>query len=310
MNKIVYIFFFVNFFILYIQNQKNWYEIFSSIPESEYPNILKKWYKEKKKEELNLNNPLTFCQKIQWLKIFDRNPLKTKLADKFLVKKWVENKIGIQYIIPTIGVWDKFENIDFNILPEKFVLKCNHGSGMNLIVTNKSKINMKIAKKKFNKWMNTNFAFVNGLELEYKNISHKIIAEEYIENINGDVFDYKLWCFNGICDYIMVLSERKKKLKMSFYDKNWNFLSYHYMKKHKKPFNKPNNLNKLLKLGEILSNNFKFVRVDFYILNNNTIKFGEMTFHPYSGVEQWENKKTDEIFGKKLKLKEEKNIEL
>ena len=308
MNKIGFNLFFINFFILSFQN-KNWYNIFSSIPESEYPIALKQWYKDNKNEELNLNNPITFCQKIQWLKIFDRNPLKTILADKFLVKKWVENKIGIEYIIPTIGVWDKFENIDFNLLPEKFVLKCNHGSGMNLIVTNKSNINMEIEKKKFNNWMDINFAFVNGLELEYKNISRKIIAEEYIENINGDIFDYKLWCFNGICDYIMVLSDRKKELKMSFYDKNWNFLPYHYMKRHNEPFKKPNNLNKLLKLGEILSNEFKFVRVDFYILNNQTIKFGEMTFHPYSGIEHWENIKTDEIFGKKLKIKNNKNLD-
>jgi hypothetical protein len=309
MNKICFNLFIFIFLILSFQTKKNWYRIFSSLSESEYPKALKKWYKSKKKENLNLDNPITFCQKIQWLKIFDRNPLKTILADKYLVKKWVENKIGIEYIIPTIGVWDKFENIDFNLLPEKFVLKCNHGSGMNLIVKNKSKIKIEKAQKKFTKWMKTNFAFVNGLELEYKNISRKIIAEEYIENINGDVFDYKLWCFNGICDYIMVLSDRKKKLKMSFYDKNWNFLPYHYMKKHKKPFEKPKNLNKLLKLGEILSNEFKFVRVDFYILNNNTIKFGEMTFHPYSGIEHWENKKTDEIFGEKLKLNIEKNLE-
>ena len=233
------------------------------------------------------------------------------MADKYLVKKWVENKIGIEYIIPTIGVWDKFEDIDFNNLPEKFALKCNHGSGMNLIVTNKTKINFTKAKQTFDNWMNTNFAFVNGLELEYKNISRKIIAEEYIENYNNDIYDYKLWCYNGECDYIMVLSERKKNLKMSFYDKNWKLLPYHYMEKHNKPFKKPNNLKKLLNLGEILSKGFKFVRVDFYILNNDTIKFGEMTFHSYSGIQKWESQKTDEIMGKKIKVKlNKKNEEL
>ena len=172
---------------------------------------------------------------------------------------------------------------------------------MNLIVTNKKKINFRKAKQNFNKWMNFNFAFV-GLELEYKNISRKIIAEEYIENYNNDVFDYKLWCYNGECDYIMVLSERKKKLKMSFYDKNWELKPYHYLERHKKPFKKPENLKKLLNLGEILSKGFKFVRVDFYILNNGTIKFGEMTFHPYSGVQKWESNKTDEIIGEKIKI--------
>ena len=311
MNKfnIYFIFYFFNLLFLSEHNKKNWYHIFSILSENRYPEVLKQWYYEKKKEPLNLNNPKTFCQKIQWLKIYDINPLKTILADKFLVKKWVENKIGIEYIIPTIGVWDKFEDIDFNYLPEKFVLKCNHGSGMNLIVTNKKKINFFKAKQKFNKWMNTNFAFINGLELEYKNISRKIIAEEYIENYNNDIYDYKLWCYNGECEYIMVLSDRKKKLKMTFYDKNWKILPYHYMKKHKKPFKKPKNLKKLLNLGEILSKGFKFVRVDFYILNNDTIKFGEMTFHPYSGIQKWESKMTDEIMGEKIKINKNKKYE-
>ena len=311
MNKfnIYFIFYFFNLLFLSVHNKKNWYHIFSSLSENRYPDVLKKWYYEKKKEHLNLNNPKTFCQKIQWLKIYDINPLKTILADKFLVKKWVENKIGIEYIIPTIGVWDKFEDIDINLLPEKFVLKCNHGSGMNLIVNDKTKINFFKAKQKFNKWMNTNFDFINGLELEYKNISRKIIAEEYIENYNNDIFDYKLWCYNGECEYIMVLSDRKKKLKMTFYDKNWKILPYHYMIKHKKPFKKPKNLKKLLYLGEILSKGFKFVRVDFYILNNDTIKFGEMTFHPYSGIQKWESKMTDEIIGEKIKINKNKRYE-
>ena len=298
-----YSLYFFSFLFFFVQNKINWHEFFSKLPENKYPDALKKWYYDQKKEQLNLDNPKTFCQKIQWLKIFDINPLKTQLADKFLVKKWVENKIGIEYIIPTIGVWDKFEDIDFNYLPEKFVLKCNHGSGMNLIVTNKTQINFTEAKQNFRRWMNTNFAFVNGLELEYKNISRKIIAEEYIENYNNDVYDYKLWCYDGECEYIMVLSERKKKLKMSFYDKNWQLQPYHYMRRHEKLFKKPNNLKKLLNLGEILSKGFKFVRVDFYILNNDTIKFGEMTFHPYSGIQKWESKMTDEIMGEKIKIK-------
>ena len=204
-----YIIYFLNFFFLSEQS-KNWYQFFSKLSEDKYPDALKDWFYENKKEILNLNNPKTFCQKIQWLKLFDINPLKTQLADKFLVKKWVENKIGIEYIIPTIGAWDKFEDINFNSLPEKFVLKCNHGSAMNLIVTNKTKINFIKAKQNFNKWMNINYAFVNGLELEYKNISRKIIAEEYIENYNNEILDYKLWCFNGECEYIVVMSERKK----------------------------------------------------------------------------------------------------
>lgn len=212
MNKfnIYYILNFLNLLFLSINNKKNWFHFFSTLSENRYPEALKKWYYEKKKEILNLNNPKTFCQKIQWLKIFDRNPLKTKLVDRFLVKKWVENKIGIEYIIPTIGVWDKFEDININYLPEKLVLKCNHGSGMNLIVTNKTQINFFKAKQKFNKWMNTNFAFINGLELEYKNISHKIIAEEYIENYNNDIFDYKLWCYNGECDILWYYQIEKK----------------------------------------------------------------------------------------------------
>ena len=170
------------------KNLRKDYDYYRSLDPSQYEEELKDWYKRRTKKELDLENPKTFNEKIQWLKLYDSTPIKTKLADKYLVREWVKEKIGEEYLVPLLGVWDKFDDIDFDKLPDKFVLKCNHGCGWNLIVTDKSKIDKVEAKKKFDKWMNTNFAFCNGLELHYKNIQPKIIAEEYLENNGGDLY--------------------------------------------------------------------------------------------------------------------------
>ena len=172
------------------------YEIFSSADESDYPRLLKLRYKASTGEDLNLDNPKTFNEKIQWLKLYDSTPLKTRLADKYLVRDWIKEKIGEEYLVPLIGVWDKFDDIDFDALPKQFALKCNHSSGMNIIVTDKSKMNFAETKEKFDKWLKTNYAFVGGLELHYKNIPPKIIAEKYLKS-DGGLIDYRFYCMNG-----------------------------------------------------------------------------------------------------------------
>ena len=188
-------------------------------------------------------------------------------------------------------------------------MKCNHGSGMNIIVLDKNKFNISKAKKNFDFWMKINYAFYNGLELQYKNIKRKIIAEEYIENYDNNINDYKIWCFNGKIEMIMVISERNKKKKYVFYDKNWKKLPFYYSKYKEKKIDKSNNLKELLNISEILSKNFKHVRTDFYILNNGTIIFGEMTFTPNTGIVNFSKKKYNEYFGNKIQinLKNKKN---
>lgn len=277
---------------------------------NKYKLEIEDWFKEITKKSLNLKNPKTFNEKIQWLKLYDSTPLKTQLADKYLVRDWVKEKIGEEYLIPLLGVYDNFDEIDFDKLPNQFVIKCNHGCGYNIIVTDKSTLDKNEAKEKITKWMNEDFAFKNGLELHYSNIQRKIIIEEYIENANGDLYDYKFWCFNGNVEYIQFLSERNTNgLKMAFYDKNWNKQNFVYSYPlDEKNIEKPNNLETMIELAEKLSKDFQHVRVDFYRLNNGKIYFGEMTFTSCSGTCKWAEKErlidgcTNGYLGEKIEL--------
>ena len=269
---------------------------------------LENFYKKIMHKPLNLNNPQTFNEKIQWLKLYDSTPIKTQLADKYLVRDWVKEKIGEKYLIPLLGVYDKFEDIDFYKLPKQFVIKCNHGCGFNIIVKDKSKLNLADTKEKLDKWLNTNFAFQYGYELHYRDIKPKIIIEQYIENkgSNGDLYDYKFWCFNGKVKYIQFLSERNLDgLKMAFYDRNW--IKQHFVYSYpldEKIIKKPNNLKEMIQLAETLSKDFNHVRVDFYRLDNGHIYFGEMTFTSASGLCKWNDEKINKYFGALIKLPE------
>ena len=279
------------------------YDYYSHLNPSQYADELKLWYKRVTKEDLDLDNPQTFNEKIQWSKLYDSTPLKTRLSDKYLVREWVEKKIGAQYLIPLLGVWDKFDEIDFDKLPDQFVLKANHGCGWNIIVKDKLKFDIEDARSKFSEWMKTNFAFKWGLELQYLNIPPKIIAEEYLENGNNDLYDYKVFCFNGKAESIMFLSERKTGLKMAFYDLNWNKLPFTYsFPRNEEDIPKPKNLDLLIELAETLAEGFAHVRVDFYILNDGSIKFGEMTFTSAGGTCKWNPPEQNRIYGDLIQL--------
>ena len=245
--------------------------------------LLQWWYKNKKKP-LNLDNPKTFNEKIQWLKLYDSTPIKTRLSDKYLVRDWVKEKIGEEYLIPIIGVYEKFEDIKFNKLPNQFVIKCNHGSGFNIIVKDKYGLNSGVIRSKIESWMNIDYSSL-GKELNYHNIQPKIIIEKYMDDNSGDLRDYKINCFNGKPEFIWMDIDRHSKHKRNLYDLNWKQLPYkfnsHYATFPSPP--KPNCLKKLIKLASILSKGFSYVRVDFYIINEK-IYFGEMTFYSESGI--------------------------
>ena len=162
-----------------------WYLIQKYAPESKYPELLCDWYYETCEKALDLSRPRTYNEKVQWLKLYDTTPLKTRLSDKYLVRQWISEKIGDQYLIPLLGAWDHFDEIDFDALPNQFVLKANHGCGWLVIVKDKNKFNRGDAKKKFDYWMHTNFAYCAGLELQYRDIKPKIIAERYLEDESG-----------------------------------------------------------------------------------------------------------------------------
>ena len=287
-----------------VRRQMN-YLYYKGLHPEQYEDNLKEWYKSQLGENLNLDNPKTFNEKIQWLKLNDSTPLKTQLADKYLVREWVKNKIGEKYLIPLLGVWDDFNDINFNSLPRQFVLKANHGCAYNIIVKDKTTFNKDDARNKFKLWLRENFAFKFGLEMHYKNIQPKIIAENFIENTtSGDLYDYKFWCFNGKVHYIQFLSERNLDgLKMAFYDKDWNKQHFVYScPLDKKTIEKPDNLDEMINLAEKLSKNFNHVRVDFYRLDDGTIYFGEMTFTSASGSCKWNDEKINQQFGDLIKL--------
>lgn len=263
------------------------YIYYKNLSSERYPQELSKWYHSVTGRQLNLNNPKTFDEKIQWMKLYDSTPLKTQLADKYLVRDYVAEKIGDKYLVPLHGVYDSFDEIDFEKLPHQFVLKANHGSGWNIVVCDKEEFDMKTAKKMFDRWMKTNFAYKAGLELHYKDIPPKIVVEEYLENNGGNLFDYKIYCFGGKATYIQYIGGRATDTTHEgWFDTEWNLMPFRggNYPKYDTEIPKPSNLEELLLLSEKLASPFSYVRVDFYVLNDGTFKFGEMTFTPASGI--------------------------
>lgn len=250
--------------------------------------------------ELNLENPQTFNEKLQWLKIYDHNPEYTKMVDKYEVKAYVAKKIGKEYIIPTLGVWDSFDKIDFDTLPEQFVLKCTHDSGGVVICKDKSEFDRKEAKRKLNKCLHRNY-YWTGREWPYKDVKPRILAEEYLEDASCD---YKIMCFNGEAKCSFVCSERYSGdgLKVTFFDRNWNKMPFerHYPNSSK-IMKKPDQYDQMIILAERLSAEIPFVRVDFYE-SNKKLYFGEMTFYPGSGFEEFTPESADFMMGEWLEL--------
>ncbi len=280
------------------------------LTEAEYPAYLKDWFYKVTGETLNLDNPQTFNEKIQWMKLYDSTPLKTRLADKYLVRDWVKEKIGEEYLIPLLGVWDKFEDIDFDKLPDKFALKPNHGSYWKIICTDKSKLDIEDARNKFEKWMHLNFAYRNGLELHYKNIQPKIVCEKYIESAKNYLPDYRFFIFGGEIKYIQVDDGGPNNPHgRSFYDTDWNQQEFIYnpddWHKHNSPVPCPEHFDKMKELATILGKDFSFVRVDLYNVSGK-IYFGEMTFTPCSGSMKWMPEKYNLELGKLIELPKNK----
>ncbi len=260
--------------------------------------------------KLDLKNPKTFSEKLQWLKLYDRRPEYTIMVDKVKAKEYVANKIGEQYIIPTIGVWKDPEEIDFELLPNQFVLKCNHNSGGLFICKDKTKVTPEKwadVKKKLRDSLHTNY-YLMSREWPYKNVPRRILAEKYMEAIsyeNGhkiDLKDYKFFCFGGEPKYCQVIGGRETKMVIDFFDENWNHQPFH--EPHDIPFAdvtpaKPKNYEEMRKLAAILSEDKPFSRIDFYDINGK-IYFGEITFFPTAGMggfypEEWDRKFGDLI---------------
>lgn len=283
--------------------ERNNRKAIASIKPDDYRAYLEKWFSSNTGETLDLDSPQTFNQKIQWLKLYDSTPLKGTLSDKYLVRSYVSESIGSQYLIPLLGVWDDPHSIDFAALPDKFVLKATHGCGWNIIVRNKETLDQKLAIKQLEKWLQINYANYPSLELHYNYCEPRIIAEAYITNSNQDLYDYKFWCFDGRVEYIQFLSERSSELRMNFFDREWHDLGIRYNHpSSNKLIPRPDNLDTMIRLAEKLSEGFPHVRVDFYRLDDGSIYFGELTFTSFGGVCDWDPPSADYDFGAMINL--------
>lgn len=251
----------------------------------------------------NLKSPRTFNEKLQWLKLYDRNPLYTTLVDKYAVKDWVAERIGAQYITETYARWDRAEDIDISSLPERFVLKTNHDCGGIAICRDRSEFNLEAAKRKLAKHLRQNY-YWGGREWPYKNVRPCIFAEEYIEpEATGDLLDYKIMCFGGRarCEFTCT-GRSNNDLRVDFYDLEWNHLPFtrHY-KNADVPPEAPVRLRDMVAFAELLAANIPFVRVDFYEVAGS-LYFGEMTFYPGSGFEEFNPEEWDERLGSWIEL--------
>lgn len=264
--------------------------------------FIQKKFKKRLGREVNLENPQKFNDKLQWLKLNWYDPLAVKCADKYAVREFVKDKIGEKYLNELYGVYSSVNEINLDELPEKFVLKGTHGSGLNIICKDKNKMNWKKAKKKMKRWMITNH-YWQTREWVYKDIKPRIIAEKFIEtNNNKPLKDYKFFCFNGEVKSLFVAKNRGIGTTFDFYDLDWNWLEVknHYPNSNKK-VEKPEKLDKMICLAKKLSKKFPQVRVDFYY-ENKKIYFGELTFFHFSGFESFEPESFDIEMGKWLDL--------
>ena len=255
-------------------------------------------------KKLDLENPKTFNEKLQWLKLHDRNPEYTRMVDKYEAKRYVAERIGQQYVIPTLGVWEHFDEIDFDALPEQFVLKCTHDSGGVVIAKDKATFDRAAAKRKLEAHLRVNY-YLKGREWPYKNIKPRIIAEPYLEDVNSDeLLDYKLMCFHGRVRCSFACSNRYKEtgLCVNFYDENWKPMPFerHYPK-NPVEIERPEQYAKMVEIAENLSKSVPFIRVDFYQVGNS-LYVGELTFYPGSGMEEFTPDSWDLTVGSWLKL--------
>lgn len=247
---------------------------------------LKRMFRYTMGAELNLDTPKTFNEKLQWLKLHDRKPIYTTMVDKFAAKEFAASIIGNEYIIPTIGVWNSFDEIDFDNLPNEFVLKCTHDSGGLVICKAKNKFNKQTAKIKISDSLKRNFYYY-GREWPYKNVKPRIIAEKYMEDdITSKLPDYKIYTFNGLAKFCMINQDRNIHTTADYFDRDYNWLDFTWGYDHAAfPPEKPKCYELMFYLAEKLAVGTTVLRVDFYEVNGQ-VYFGELTFYDGSGFDK------------------------
>lgn len=271
------------------------------LPDKQYISLM---YLRKMGKKMNWKNPQTFNEKLQWLKLYDRNPLYTQLVDKYLVKDYIRENLGEEYVIPTIGCWERFDDIDFDALPNQFVLKCTHDSGGLVICQDKAKLDKDEARKKIESSLKSNY-YLAQREWPYKNVKPRIIAEEYLSNLSGaETVEYKIFCFNGQARIVLVCkgtahAEGRTNDYCDLQLNRYPFISLNPNSEGK--LEQPEQLPQIIEIAEKLSQGIPQVRVDTYLVNGK-IYFGEMTFFHNAGFQEFEPQQWDAELGSWIEL--------
>lgn len=254
---------------------------------------------------LNLKDPKTFNEKLQWLKLYYQKDSHTQMVDKYGMKDYVTKKVGSQYVVPLLGVWDRAEDVDFQTLPEQFVLKTTHDCAGLVICTDKSRLDIEATKQKLQRALNSNY-YLRYREWPYKNVVPRIIAEKYMVDESGtQLKDYKIFCFNGEPYCVQVDFDRFQEHKKNIYSLDWKLLefSFNFPAHPEVEITKPDTLDEMLTIAKVLSKGEPYVRVDFYSVDHRPY-VGEITFFPVSGYGKFVPEKYDSIFGNLIQLPE------
>lgn len=291
---------------------RNPYKVFSVLATKGYmkrlsdKTYIKLFFRSQMGYPLNLASPKTFNEKIQWLKLYDRKPEYTKMVDKYAVREYIAQTIGDEYLIPLLGVWNDPDEIDFDALPERFVLKCNHNSGTGMyICKDKSQMDIEKVKNDLRKGLEEDY-YISNREWPYKDVPRKITAEQYMEDdTTSELRDYKFFCFNGDAKALFIATDRQtagEETKFDFFDMNFEHLDVRNGHPNAAtPPAKPINFELMKELAEKLSQGIPHVRVDFYEVNGK-VYFGELTFFHWSGVVPFEPAEWDTVFGEWIQL--------
>ena len=251
---------------------------------------------------INLKDPKTFNEKLQWLKLYGHKEKYVTMADKYLVKQYVANIIGDYYVVPCLGVWDNAKDIDFDQLPDKFVLKCNHNSGRGMcICKDKSKLDVSHVRSELDKYIHQGY-FFDGRDKQYRDINRKIIADQFLDDHrSGELQDYKFWCFDGEPKF-MYMTNKGKYIYENFYDMDFNPVAIEHGSPRMTPeYNKPNEFDEMKELAAILSKGMPFVRVDFFDIEGH-VYFGEFTFFDWGGLKAFKSYDMDLELGQYIHL--------
>lgn len=279
--------------------------LYRNMPDAEY---LKRKFQVKMGYALDLNAPKTYNEKLQWLKLYDRKPEYTMMVDKYGVRAYIAKTIGEQYLIPLLGVWEDPDEIDFDALPDRFVLKCNHNSGLGMcICKDKSKLDTETVRRELKKGLQQDY-YIQNREWPYKDVPRRIIAEQYMEDAaTQELRDYKFFCFNGEPKALFVATDRQtqgEETKFDFFDLDYNHLDFRNGHPNAKTLpEKPVCFAQMKEIAKILSAGIPHVRVDLYEINGK-IYFGELTFSHWSGMVPFEPSVWDETFGSWITLPE------